>query len=116
MGKHGDGGGDNVSKLPIEGASAQLKPDYVSFRPENGISSVNLDRQTDQIKAANESLDGRNPYASLSTDAASQALKANEAAIQATMDRIAALNMAAAKAAGRGQADDLLGQLEIRNT
>jgi hypothetical protein len=110
----GDGGGDNTNKLPVEHASAGIKPEYASFRPDSGASGVNLDRRTDEINAANRSLDGTNPYSRLTADDASVALAHNEAAIKATMDRIAALGIATQKAQGRGQADDLLGQLEIR--
>jgi len=112
----GDSGGDSGVGKGSQENLAGLHPEHVSLiRSDAGNSGVTLDRHTDVIHAANESLDGKNPYSHLSADAATLALQANEAAIKATMDRIASLSMTAQKHQGRGQADDLLGQVAFDN-
>lgn len=112
----GDSGGDNTNRPHRVENTAGIQPEYASLRLDQGVSGINLDRRTDEIHAANKSLDGSNPYSGMTADAASTALAANELAIKATLDRIASLGIATQKAQGRGQADDLFGQLDIRHT
>jgi hypothetical protein len=116
-GKNGDGGGDNVIKQTGgESAVSSLQPEHVSLigRGDTGIASgVNLYKQTDSLKAANESLDGSNPYSHLSAADAQTALAQNEAAIKQAQAYMVALNIKASQVMGRNDAENIYGHVSI---